>query len=147
MPVAFTQVDFPKPARGAGAVSVWQARTPVATPLGDFVVELGSAPDAELLAVANELAAFVSVNFGDVFEIVFADYQRACEDRQWMRGCGVPLRLAYDRVPEFVRDRTICVRRERSGSVSGAIFLVPEWDVEHGIELVIRDGHLVRRDD
>lgn len=144
MAAQFTVADFAKPARGAG---VWQARTPVTTPFGDFVVELKSAPDAELLAVANELAAFASSNFGDVFEIVFADYQRACEDRQWMRGCGVPLRLAYDRVPEFVRDRTICVRRERSGTVSGALFLVPEWDVEHGIELVVRDGQWVLASD
>lgn|GEM_PF-5820705 len=144
MAVQLTLKDFAKPPRGAAAV--WQARTPVATPFGDFVVELGSAPDAELLAVANELAAFVSSNFGDVFEVVFADYQRACEDRQWMRGCDVPLRLPYNRVPEFVRDRTISVRRERSGTVSGTLFLVPEWDVEHGIELVIRDGRLVRRE-
>ncbi len=145
MAVQLTLKDFAKPPRGAAAV--WQARVPVATPFGDFVVELGSAPDAELLAVANELAAFVSANFGDVFEVVFTDFQRACEDRQWMRGCDVPLRLAYDRVPEFVRDRTISVRRERSGSVSGVIFLVPEWNVEHGIELFLRDGQLVRSDD
>jgi hypothetical protein len=141
--IQLTENDFAKPPRGA---RVWQASAPVATPFGNFVVELGSAPDAELLAVANELAAFVSVNFGDVFEIVFADYQRACEDRDWMRGCDVPLRLTYDRVPEFVRDRTICVRRERGGSVTGAIFLVPEWDVEHGIELIVRDGQLVSAD-
>jgi len=137
-----TADDFVLQPRARGTSATWRTRAPISTPFGAFEVEIGAEPDSELVASSNLLAGFVTRNIGDIYEAVYAHYQRACEDAQWMRSCGVPRGLRYDRVAKHVRSRTISIRRRRDGTVAAAIFLVPEWDTEHGIELSLHDGRL-----
>jgi hypothetical protein len=141
-----TENDFVEQKAPNGAFSVWTSRDPLRTPFGDYKIELETHPDPELIAQANALVTYVSENIGDIQEVVFEHYQRTCEHKHWMRGCGVPTKLRYDKVAKYVDSRKVYVRRKRDGAVKGSIFLLPKWEPEHGILLTVRDGRLAPDD-
>jgi hypothetical protein len=138
--------DFVEQPQDHRPFAYWVCKEPLVTPIGQFEIRLYEAPDPELVACASQLAGFVAENYGDVLEIVYDNYQRACEDKYWMRGCGVPTGLRYDRVVKHIRNRSITVGRVRGQGVEGTISLIPTWDTEHGIHLAVRDGKLAPQD-
>ena len=136
--------DFVEDRNKDGLILGWTSRTSLTTPLGDFEIRLSDAVDLESIAAAEDLMWWVAENFADIQELVFDHYQRRRDEHpSWMRSCEVPLQLRYDRIPKYLRSRSICVRRVR-GKAAGSIFIVPKWETEHGIDFEVRDGRLVR---
>ena len=123
-------------------VDIWIARRGFTTPLGHFEVDLDAPPDLESLQVANDLIEFVSRETDAILRVVENDYQLAAEDKYWMKGCDVPHHLDKDQLTTYLRSRTISVRRDQRGQVTGAIFISPMWDLEHGIHLGVKNGGL-----
>lgn len=145
MPIAriVTAEDFEKAPRGRRLSDHWRVRTPLDSPVGTFDIELDAPPDDELLARANELIAAVTNQHGAILRLIYADYERAAEDRHWMKGCGVPRHLETDQVTQYLRYRAISVHRDQKGRISGSIFISPLWEIEHGIYIGVMNGRLV----
>lgn len=101
-------------------------------------------PDEELLREANELAAFVAAEYDAILDAVYEHYLQCAEDRWWMKSCGVPRRLRVDQVKCYLRSRSISVRRDPQGAVRGTIYINPQWEPEHGIDLSVVSGRLIR---
>jgi hypothetical protein len=139
----FIADDFEKQPRGSRLFDLWCAKQPLQNPLGLFDVELSESPDDALLRQVNELVAFASAEYDAILNAVYEQYQRTADDKYWMKGCGVPRRLREDQVMQYVRSRSIAVRRNRQGAIIGTIYISPQWDTEHGILLGVLNGHLV----
>jgi hypothetical protein len=135
--------EFEQMRRGPSRAAFWRARMPLENPIGPFEIELDAPPDAELLAIANELIAVVSTQHAAIVKLIYANYLEAAEDRWWMKSCGVPRKLEEDQVLEYLRSRSISVRRDGKGRISGSIYFSPKWDIEHGIYLGLANGHVV----
>lgn len=138
-----TADDFQMADRGPRLFDRWLAKQSVPTPLGPFAVELYQRPDEELLRHANELVAFVSDGYDAILTVVYEHYLRTAEDKYWMKGCGVPRRLPEGKVAKYIRSRAVVVRRDRGGEVDAAIYISPQWDTEHGINLGLVNGQAV----
>ena len=139
----FTADDFERVVRGRRLAGHWRARVPLDSPLGLFDVNLNAPPDAELLQRVNELASAVSSDHESIVNIIYDDYRRAAEDKQWMKGCEVPRNLREDRVLRYIRRRSISAGRDRHRAVYAELFITPNWELEHGIRVMLANGRLV----
>jgi hypothetical protein len=136
----FSVDDFELERRGPRLFDSWRARTSLDNPLGKFDVVLDDPPDEELVKHLNELATAVSTEYDAILNIVYDDYLRASEQKYWMKGCGVPLRLREHRVARYVESRVISVRRKQNGAISAEVSLRPQWEPEHGLRLLLVNG-------
>lgn len=142
MPTTFTPADFEQAQAGPRSMAVYRARVPLDNPLGPFEIELNAPPDSELLGHVNALVAAVSNDYDTVLGHVYENYLLAAENKHWMKACEVPSRLRDNQVMQYVRSRSISVRRSRNGSLDAEVFISPKWDQEHGLRLALIGGQL-----
>jgi hypothetical protein len=138
----FKPDDFQLEPRGLRHSDTWSARVPIDNPLGKFDVTLDQRPDDELLQHVNELATAVANEYDAILNILYEDYLRASEQKYWMKGCGVPLRLREHRVTRYLERRAISVWRRENGAIAAEVSISPQWEPEHGIRLLLVNGHL-----
>lgn len=134
--------DFVQQPRGNRPFDTWLSRQPIATPMGDFLVDLEEAPDATLLRQADALALYLDTNIEAIWEKVYAHYRRVEAHPTWMARCGVPTGLDRLGILPYLRARRIRVEREDGG----LFFLDPLWDPEHKIHLRLEEGVLTFAD-
>lgn len=125
--------DFVPQTGGHLLLNYWLCKEPLISPIGQFEISLIGELDQEIVDCTSLIAGFVAENYADIHELVYANYLRVCEDKYWMKSCGVPRGLRYDRVIKYIQSRSIDVMRARDQSVKGSIFFIPKWDIEHGI--------------
>jgi hypothetical protein len=122
---------------------VWLSRTAVSSPLGPFSVESTVAPDDEVIAAANEAVDLLANENQTVVNTVYGLYQRAAEDRRWMKAHSVPRDLSRSEIADHTCDRFVSVRRAPDGRVEASISIRMRWDSEHIVLFGVRSGRLV----
>jgi hypothetical protein len=150
-----TLSEFQKQPRGPYAFDRWIWRDRVATPAGNFIVQLQmgvgdtSPPDDEMLRRASELVIYVKSHGDYILDIVFGYYLLASES-EWLDMAGVPRGLTRETVLSQVRDDPELVvsrRLSRPDPYDSSVYLVPLWDEDHGLSLEVRDGQIVSAND
>ncbi len=150
-----TPSEFKKQRRGPRLFDRWLWKKSVATPLGNFSVELQmgvgdtNPPDDEMVKRAAELVQYAEAHGDCILDIVFGYYRLAGES-DWLDMAGVPTGLTRQAVSSQVRDdRTLVVSRHLDWDepYDSAIHVVPLWDEEHALSLELRDGQIVSAND
>src|SRR5262245_31198068 len=103
----------PEP-RGPRSFDVWKYPETLSSALGEltleFIVDVDSRPDAEMLAALRDLVAFVASRQADLVAAVHGHYLGFCErDPEWVLACGVPLGLPSDGMAPHLRWLALCV--------------------------------------
>ena len=140
--------DFTKQPRGPYAFDYCLANQTIATPMGEFTVELqmavgGNTPsDDAMVRRADEFVALIRVQFEKTHDKVFEHYQMAAEDGEWLESCGVPEGLDRVGIVQHLQVRSLSVRRDENAveEYSSRVFVVPDWDEEHAIYRAYSDG-------
>jgi hypothetical protein len=140
--MAVTADDFEKKPGSQPQFGLWRLKKTIRTYVGACDVIIYEPPDDEQLRVANALVSFVLNQNEEILDKIYEHYGETAEKRHWMKGYGVPWRLDRRGVIRYMRGLEINVIRTENG-FSGSIFILPQWEPEHGIELQVRDGVLV----
>jgi hypothetical protein len=122
---------------------VWLSRTAVSSALGPFSIESTVAPDDDLIAAANEAVDLLAKENQTVVNTVYGLYQRAAEDRRWMKAHSVPRDLSRSEIADYTCDRFVSIRRAPYGRVEASISIRMRWDSEHIVLFGVRSGRLV----
>ena len=138
-----TADDIEQQPRGSQRFDLWLAKQPLSTHLGEFEVELYEPPDQEILACAQEMVEAVTNCADEILGIIYDHYQQIAVDKLWMRSCEVPNKLPRHRIARYLRGRSITIRRDKKRTVTGLIFISPQWETEHGISLEVRNGIVI----
>jgi hypothetical protein len=137
-----TPADFELQPRGPRRFDRWLAKQQFPTRIGVFTVESYIPPTPEVAAAATRLAEYATAYVDDVLDHIYESYQRVSEDRQWMKGCGVPTTLDREGTIKYIRQRVLVVERKKDRPPTGTIFIDPLWDVEHKIHLALEGDRL-----
>jgi hypothetical protein len=138
--------DFEKQSSGLSLFDTWTAINPISTPIGDFSVELYMGigdkrpPDGEMLQRANDLVALLLTEFEIIRDKLFEHYRMYAEVPGF-EFSGVPYGLDREGIVKYVDDLALTVSRQRSllgTRYSSRVYVIPQWDVEHGIYLARR---------
>ena len=152
-----TASEYQKQARGSYAFDHWLWQRRVASPLGDFVMELQmlgaedtNPPDEAMLKRSAELVRYAEAHGDYVLDLVFGYYLFAAESGNWLERCGVPTGLTKETVSAYVRnDRSLVVSRHLDWDepYASVIYIVPLWDEEHAMYLEFHDDDIVAVND
>jgi|SRR5579883_1471416 len=139
--------QFVRQDRGPYRFDRWQWPERVPTLLGNLLVELSTSdgeppPDAEMVAAAEELAAFAVENGDLLLDLIYGHYRYA-EENGWLSFWGVRPGLGRDRVLKRVQSVELAVRRGRDGRPDAGVFVNPRWDPEHKLDLSYSGGRIV----
>lgn len=131
--------------RGPYGSNRWYAKSQVPTSFGDFLIEAVmplkdiAPPDSEMIRQANELAEFTQNHSRAILNKIFEHYQLVAEPTEWFATCGVPLNLTQKTLAPYLEQRTLVVER---GESDPTIYISPQWDIEHGLYLLVRKGRV-----
>jgi hypothetical protein len=116
--------------------------------MGKFDVELQmgigdkAPPDAEMVRQAEEFVRLVQAHINTIHDKVFEHYQSVTDEGGWIGSCGVPRGL--DRVAMLdhlqVRTLTVFADEEAGEGFLTRVYIIPDWDEEHGIYLAFSDN-------
>ncbi len=143
-----TLSDFEKQPRGFSLIDAWTAITPISTPIGNFGVEMQMGvgdrqpPDDEMLRHVAELIGLLRRDFDGIRDKVFEHY-RSCAAIPGFDSCGVPGDLDGEGILKHLDERTLTVSRRKSflgARYSSRVYIIPAWDVEHGLYIAYRRG-------
>jgi hypothetical protein len=146
--------DFRKQHRGPYAFDRWRWKDRLTTKLGDLVVELSimdddpTPPDDTMVTIADELASFAKANDEMLLDLIFGHYRYA-EKEGWLEFWGVPRGLSRAEILSQVESIALCVQRDREEAIpyDAAVFVNPNWDKEHKLDLRYRKGKIVEVND
>jgi hypothetical protein len=150
--------DFKKQPRAPYSFNRWIRDKPVATALGEFTVDLHvhsdkNPPDDEMLRRAAELVRYMEQHGDYVLDVLYGDYLRAAEDGYMdalleLEGAeGLTRENVCDYLGEGSQGLIVARDPEYEDGYESAIYLIPEWDDEHALSLVFRDGKIVTVND
>lgn len=137
---------FVKQDRGPRLFDSWQWPDRVSTKLGDLVVELITGngegpPNKAMVDVASELAAFAIDNGELLLDLIYGHYKNA-EQNKWLDFWGVKSGLRKDEILSRTSCIALVVNKEASGPPDAAVFVDPEWDPEHKLDLNFAEGRI-----
>ena len=141
--VIFSSSDFEEKPAPSGRGSVWLSRGHVTTPLGPFSIECLDVPDDRLVAAVNEAVGLLDREHQMMLGVAYGLYQRAAEDRRWMKACGVPRDLSRGELADCISDRCVSAYRGADGHAKASISVRVPWDDEHRIVFRMSNGRLV----
>ena len=128
--------DFVLAPRGPARFDCYEHPNRVASPLGEFTIELAvkvdSRPTPEMVQAANILVSRFEQDRELISQMVFEEYKTVCGDRfgaEWLEECGVPMNLSLSDIQAYLNPRTLSVHDD----CSAALYLGPDWDREHGL--------------
>ncbi|NQV27007.1 MAG: hypothetical protein HQ518_21870 [Rhodopirellula sp.] len=133
--------EFRKLPRGPRAFDCYEHHTPIPSPLGEFTLELqmdvdDTTPGQSMIDMAQDLASQFTADVERVTELLFAQYQLASEDPDWLGECGLPPGLSAGQLAPYLHVRALAVSHDKNDQVepySARVYICPQWDEEHGL--------------
>lgn len=135
--------EFVKAPRGPNLFDSWVHPTAIASPLGNFTVELfpeTGEPDVQMVQKAIVLVEFLQSRSEKVVSKVFEHYKRLLRDPDWLTECHVPVDLSRKDLSSYLQARSLMVHRSDDDGkrvYESRIYVSPQWDIEHAIYLAI----------
>jgi hypothetical protein len=98
-------------------------------------------PDDAMVALAAELMEFAVANGETLLDLIYGHYRYA-EENGHLGFWQVPARLRRDQVLSEVKSVQLVVCRRRA-KYEASVFVNPNWDVEHKLDLTYHEGKIV----
>ena len=101
-----------------------------------------------MIALAEELATFTRTNEEKLLDLIYGHYRYA-EKQNWLEYWNVPAGLPREDVLSQVDSIALCVQRDRDEErpYDAAVYVNPNWDQEHKLDLRYRNGRIVEVND
>ncbi len=116
---------------------------PVASPMGDFTVEMtveeGASPDQTLFEKCRALVDQFVQDVDKITELLHESYRDVAEeDPDWFEEAEIPTDLRPDQLADLLETRSLTISSEpnhRGEEYPARVYISPEWDEEHGFYL------------
>lgn len=133
-------------------VTTWVSKQKVITSITEFTVRLETGnkkkpPDESMIRRADEFIGLVQSNVDGIHDKLYESYQIVDDD--WLEQCGIAANLDRGGVLEYLRYADLVVERDANSGEPFVchVYIVPEWDEEHGLYRQFRDGKWIGQDD